>query len=205
MESMKTAYTWEWWWVVTNSKAMSRPSVFIILHVSKRCSPMCWVNKWCENRRVATVKPGSGIQCLRYLELKRFYRPQTKFAKVMFLQVSVCPRGVCLSACWDSRPPGADTPQHTQCMLGDTANKRVVCILLVCICRGSRVPAASPAQLPGDSHQARQGVATNIMPPTTQFSTLQMAAPGAAISTPPSNGGQHLRRCHACAPCPNFL
>ena len=60
--------------------------------------------------------------------------------------------GVCLSACWDSRlpppeqtypweqtspqeqtpPPGADSPL-TQCMLGDTANKRAVRILLECI------------------------------------------------------------------------
>ena len=62
------------------------------------------------------------------------YRPQTKFAKVMFSQVSLCPQGgVChthppdqrqtppgqtppgqaplTSACWDTHPP-------TQCMLG---------------------------------------------------------------------------------------
>ena len=29
-----------------------------------------------------------------------FYRPQTKFAKVMFLQVSVCPRGGCVAGGW---------------------------------------------------------------------------------------------------------
>ena len=77
------------------------------------------------------------------------YRPQKKFAKVMFLQVSVCPRGVCLSACWDNRPPREQTPPRSrppgsspppeqtptsaQCMLGDTANKRAVRILLECI------------------------------------------------------------------------
>ena len=48
------------------------------------------------------------------------YRPQTKFAKVMFSQVSVCPRGGAYSiACWDTHPqprdqrqtpPWADTP-----------------------------------------------------------------------------------------------
>ena len=46
------------------------------------------------------------------------YRPQTKFAKVMFSQASVCPQGgVCPIACWDTppwtrgrHPPGADTP-----------------------------------------------------------------------------------------------
>ena len=34
-------------------------------------------------------------------------------AKVMFLQVCVCPQGgegVCLSACWDARPPQPGTP-----------------------------------------------------------------------------------------------
>ena len=44
-----------------------------------------------------------------------YYRPQTKFAKVMFLHLSVSHsvhRGVdvCLSACWDTHPQ-ADTPQ----------------------------------------------------------------------------------------------
>ena len=48
----------------------------------------------------------------------RFHRPQTKFTKVMFSQVSVCPRG-CLPHCMlgytprpeaDTPPPGADPP-----------------------------------------------------------------------------------------------
>ena len=40
-----------------------------------------------------------------------FYRPQTKFAKVMFSQVSVCPqRGVCPIAYWDTLPPGQTPP-----------------------------------------------------------------------------------------------
>ena len=51
------------------------------------------------------------------------YRPQTKFAKVIFSHVSVCPwgGGVCPIACWDTHlpetsaptdhcSPGADTP-----------------------------------------------------------------------------------------------
>ena len=33
-----------------------------------------------------------------FFHLSYFYLPQTKFAKVMFLQVSVCPRGACLVA-----------------------------------------------------------------------------------------------------------
>ena len=31
--------------------------------------------------------------CKSYISLNNIYRPQTKFAKVMFLQVSVCPHG----------------------------------------------------------------------------------------------------------------
>ena len=40
-----------------------------------------------------------------------YYRPQTKFAKAMFLHLSVSHsvnRGVCLSACWD--PPRSRHP-----------------------------------------------------------------------------------------------
>ena len=58
--------------------------------------------------------------------------PQTKFVKVMFSQVSVCPRGVCLIACWDtpsrtrsrhppgtrSRHPQADNPLGIHPLLG---------------------------------------------------------------------------------------
>ena len=70
----------------------------------------------------------------------------------MFLHVSVIlsTGGVCLSACWDTipnwtrqTPPGTrhplgdQTPPRTrhppaQCILGDTVNKRAVCILLEC-------------------------------------------------------------------------
>ena len=81
-----------------------------------------------------------------------FYHPQTNFAKVMFLHLSVSHSvhgggGVCPSACSDKPPgpeadtppgPEADTPQEqtlppTQCMLGDTHNKRAVRIPLECI------------------------------------------------------------------------
>ena len=59
-----------------------------------------------------------------------YYWPQRSWAKVIFLQASVCPRGgrgVCLSAYWDTHPPleqtppdqahtppGADTPPQTR-------------------------------------------------------------------------------------------
>ena len=71
------------------------------------------------------------------------YRPQTKFAKVMFSQVSVSPQGGCVSQHaldrhtppWDQRqtplPPGpeADTPWQIR----DTVNKWAVRIPLECI------------------------------------------------------------------------
>ena len=56
------------------------------------------------------------------------------------------------------------------------------------MCRGLRVPATTPARFPGDGRQARQGLAMDVTLPTTQFNPLQMAAPWAAISTPPSSG-----------------
>ena len=81
-----------------------------------------------------------------------YYRPQTKFAKAMFLHLSVSHSvrgGVCLSTCLDTPPKQttpweADTPEDAdppwkadtppaQCMLGDTGNKRAVSILLECI------------------------------------------------------------------------
>ena len=90
------------------------------------------------------------------------YRPQTKFAKVMFLHVSVCPQegktwaGTPQAGTppWAGTPPlgrytapgqehplGGYTPGQVHppgqvppwCMLGDTGNKRAVRILLECI------------------------------------------------------------------------
>ena len=61
------------------------------------------------------------------LEISHCYRPQMKFAKVMFLHLAVSHsvRGgggvvCCPSACWDThgtrgRHPGADTPLHSAC------------------------------------------------------------------------------------------
>ena len=70
-----------------------------------------------------------------------YYRPQTKFAKVMFSRMSVCPQRGEVSAPlhagihipWADTPPRDQTPSSAQCMLGDTGNKRVVHILLKCI------------------------------------------------------------------------
>ena len=49
------------------------------------------------------------------------------------------------------------------------------------MCDGLRVPAIFPAQLLSDGHQARQGLDTNVMLPTTWLNALQMVAPGADI------------------------
>ena len=81
------------------------------------------------------------------------YHPQTKFAKVMFSQVSVCPRGVSAPLHAGIHPPGQTTPGqtppgqttpmgrhppgkthpplHSACW--DTGNKQVVRIPLECI------------------------------------------------------------------------
>ena len=89
--------------------------------------------------------------------ITHFYRPQTKFAKVMFLQVSVCPQGgVCMvaprggvhgcsrGACMVV-PRGRAWLLQGACMFapgghgwdmmryGDTINERAVRILLECI------------------------------------------------------------------------
>ena len=89
---------------------------------------MCHLSVICcdQNIEVSTVLRWQIFDFLLYFcVLLYFYRPQRSWAKVIFLQVSVCPhggRGVCLSACWDTHPqtrhttpPGADIPQtrHT--------------------------------------------------------------------------------------------
>ena len=85
--------------------------------------------------------------------LNIYYRPQTKFAKVMFSQVSVCPQGGYLGRYPPPPPragtppgqvhpqagtpppgqvpPGRYTPSHSACW--DTVNKWAVRIPLECI------------------------------------------------------------------------
>ena len=59
--------------------------------------------------------PGEGVPTPIWGAPTYYYRPQTKFAKVMFLHLSVSHsvhrwEGVCLSACWDTHTPSwADT------------------------------------------------------------------------------------------------
>ena len=54
---------------------------------------------------------------LNVLLIAHNYRPQRSWGKVMFLQASVILLtggrwGVCLSACWDSRPPCSRPPRE---------------------------------------------------------------------------------------------
>ena len=84
-----------------------------------------------------------GLHCECTSIAMRYYRPQTKFAKVMFLQVSVCLQGgACVVApgggmCGCSGggacvvAPGGHAWDTTR--YGDTINERVVRILLECI------------------------------------------------------------------------
>ena len=80
-----------------------------------------WTGEWVQE----TTCPHKHVTILEYI-----YRPQTKFTKVMFLDVSIILStggGVCPIACWDTHPPdqrqappprpeagmppGADTPR----------------------------------------------------------------------------------------------
>ena len=82
-----------------------------------------------------------------YSHIPHFITIRNEVAKVMFLQASVCPLGgggVCLSACYDTTPPRADTPwEQTPPWEADPAGAdtppeirsllRMVRILLECI------------------------------------------------------------------------
>ena len=52
------------------------------------------------------------LQASVYLLIFFNYRPQRSWGKVIFSQACVIlsTGGVCLSACWDTTPPGADIP-----------------------------------------------------------------------------------------------
>ena len=63
-----------------------------------------------------------------------FYRPETKFAKVMFLQVSVCPQGEGVRGGGVGDRGGGVCGMHAPCqILRDMVNERTVRILLECI------------------------------------------------------------------------
>ena len=94
------------------------------------------------------VSTSSQFACIHSMFAHYFYRPQTKFAKVMFLHLSVILfTGGGLSALVHAgihaNPPEQTPPEQTpprkqthppaQCMLRNTGNKRTVCILPECI------------------------------------------------------------------------
>ena len=95
------------------------------------CIPAC--NEADTPQQIATAASGTYPTGMH-----SYYCPQRSWGKVMFLHVCVILFSVhVLSACWDTHPPwqgdppGKETPP-AQCMLGDTVNKRAVCILLEC-------------------------------------------------------------------------
>ena len=69
---------------------------------------------------------------------KYHYRPQRSWGEVIFSEACV-KNSVHGGACWDTYPPQKQTPPRkqtplpVQCMLGDTANKQAVHIILECI------------------------------------------------------------------------
>ena len=94
---------------------------------------------WFETSGRSSISQTRGRQSQRWARGKAYYyRPQTKFAKVMFSQVSVCPRwGVCPIACWDTHTrsrgrnpdpgPAADTPLGRHLSLADTPQADTPC------------------------------------------------------------------------------
>ena len=94
---------------------------------------------------------GTKPKCLQLFAKICCYRLLTKFAKVMFLHLSVIlfTGGVCLSACWDSRPPpGAGIPPGT-----DTTP-------------GSRQPPLGADTPPSTVHAGRYGQQSGGTHPT---------------------------------------
>ena len=62
-----------------------------------------------------------------------YYHPQTKFAKVMFLQVFVCPQGEGGLHAGGSASGWVCIQGDPHWILWDTVNKWAVCIILECI------------------------------------------------------------------------
>ena len=116
------------------------------------------IQRWAASPVVTTVQSANLPPCLHYLIwlqyspnkhlVTNYYRPQTKFAKVMFLHLSICSqegpasRGVCI---WGCLHPGGLHPgglhpggvciqaDPLHWILRDKVNERAVRILLECI------------------------------------------------------------------------
>ena len=129
----------------TSKGQKTSPKVCIFYHSSKKIyiSPGCEnsstyilkFDRFCllmdtggdfDNKEICKVKK------LKKLKLHIFMliTVRNEVAKVMFLQVSVCPHGgggVCLSACWDTTSQSRHPPHEIRSLL------RTVRILLECI------------------------------------------------------------------------
>ena len=77
-----------------------------------------WTTR-CPNEPITIKTCQSVATCLTHLHFRLVwicYRPQRSCGKVMFLHLSVIlsTGGVCLSACWDTTPPGQTPPPTGQ-------------------------------------------------------------------------------------------
>ena len=111
-------------------------------------------------------------------------------AKVMFLQVCVCPRGgVCLSACWDAIPPGWRTPWVEKPPLGP-----------------GRPPTPHPqppdGESPRDQADPPDGELPQMENPPRDQADPQMENPPPPGKQTPAYGlraaGTHPTRMHSC-------
>ena len=98
------------------------------------------------------------------------YRPQRKFAKVMFSQVSVCPQRGCVPHCMlgyhqplepGRQPPGPGIPQEQAPSPGPGTPPR------------TRHPPGPGTPPPGTEHTGRYGQKANGMHPTGMHSCYQ--------------------------------
>ena len=77
-----------------------------------------------------------GILAVSFIELYfrlwfKIITVRNEVAKAVFLHLSVCPRGVCLSACWDTTPPlGSRHPPPSRRLLLRTVRILLECILV---------------------------------------------------------------------------
>ena len=122
-------------------------------------------------------------------KLEGCYLPQTKFAKVMFSQVSVCPRrsgGVCFNSCWDihplgrhppgQTPPWADTPfpradpPPAQCILGYGQQAGGTHPTGMHSCSESKIAASSPLSLTSQKKKTvRKETKSRILPAPSSY------------------------------------
>ena len=111
---------------------------------------------WC---RRETWLPGSGVS---------YYRPQTKFAKVMFLHASVCPRGGCA---WRGGMLGGVRGSWGACMAGRGA----------CVAGSGGHAHHPPKQIPQDTVNSVNERAVRILLECMLVKSLLSLYPGCNV------------------------